>query len=167
MSKTIENENLNLIVKFFLEAQATLQLYHWNTRSHPRHLATDELLAQFRELGDTIIETAIGALTIANMSVTTTGNSSSKAALLGQTQAQRNASGRGGSVSDIKARIPSLEVKSHDDAGIVAYLETLVGVLNKDLKIWMGQSWDQSGIASPRDDLLTAIYKTQYLYRFN
>jgi len=53
-------EGANRLVRFLLSMQDTVRLYHWQTRSQPRHVATCQLLAALAPLVDTMVETYIG-----------------------------------------------------------------------------------------------------------
>lgn len=53
-------ENLNEIVRFFFTIQLNLKLYHWNTTSHARHVASDDLGGSLLPLIDKFIEVFIG-----------------------------------------------------------------------------------------------------------
>jgi hypothetical protein len=50
----------NQIVRYLLSMQDTVRLYHWQTKSHPRHIATCQLLTALSPLVDTMVETFIG-----------------------------------------------------------------------------------------------------------
>lgn len=49
-------------VRFLLEIQQQLRLYHWQTRSYPRHRASDELAADLDGLADRFVEVLIGKM---------------------------------------------------------------------------------------------------------
>jgi hypothetical protein len=48
------------LIQYFLQLQAIIRLYHWQTRSHPRHVASGELYEKLDELIDQFIETFMG-----------------------------------------------------------------------------------------------------------
>ena len=50
----------NHIVRYLFSMQDTVRLYHWQTKSHPRHVATCQLLTGLLPLIDTMVETYIG-----------------------------------------------------------------------------------------------------------
>ena len=50
----------------FLKISNQIKLYHWQTLSHPRHLATDSFLNDFNDLIDKFIETLTGRVIIEN-----------------------------------------------------------------------------------------------------
>jgi hypothetical protein len=135
---------LNGITSFLLGMQATLRLYHWNTRCHPRHVATDALLSEVLRAGDLIVEAAIGRASTALLPPPST---------------------TGAAASEFRIDVSALDVKSYSDDLIGAYLKTCVGFLTT-LET-MVPNWEASGIASPRDDLLAAIHRTLYLFRFH
>ena len=47
-------------IKVFFTISNTIKLYHWQTRSYPRHKATDELHSKLLDLIDTFVEVYIG-----------------------------------------------------------------------------------------------------------
>lgn len=51
----------NVIVTF-LKISNQIKLYHWQTLSHPRHLATNDFIDKFDELVDSFVETLHGNL---------------------------------------------------------------------------------------------------------
>ena len=48
------------ISKYFLELQVITQLYHWNTKSYPRHVASGQLYNNLVTLVDKFMETYMG-----------------------------------------------------------------------------------------------------------
>lgn len=48
------------IIKIFFHMQHSIKLYHWQTTSYPRHIATNDLLNSLNPLIDTFVETYIG-----------------------------------------------------------------------------------------------------------
>lgn len=48
------------ILKAFLEFQAQIKLYHWQTRSYPRHIAADTLHTDMSALIDKFVEVLVG-----------------------------------------------------------------------------------------------------------
>jgi hypothetical protein len=48
------------IIKFFLDLQVQLKLYHWQTTSYSRHIATDKLYEKITDLSDKFIEVYFG-----------------------------------------------------------------------------------------------------------
>ena len=48
------------LVKAFLEFQAQIKLYHWQTKSHSRHLASDTLHSGMLVLVDRFVEVLMG-----------------------------------------------------------------------------------------------------------
>ena len=47
-------------ISFFFLLQTQLKLYHWQTRSYARHVATDKVLAELLEHIDKYVEVYIG-----------------------------------------------------------------------------------------------------------
>lgn len=140
---------LERIVAYVLETQASLRLYHWNTRSHPRHVATDALLQQLQRAGDLIVEAAIGQASLVNRNPT------------GQASPPND---HAAALADYRIAPPLLQVTAHDDRSIILYLDERAQFLANEMpKLVL--KWDSSGLASPRDDLLAAIHRTLYLYK--
>jgi|LauGreStaDraftv2_3_1035109.scaffolds.fasta_scaffold36247_1 hypothetical protein len=50
----------NQVVTYLLGMHDTVRLYHWQTRSHARHVATCQLLAELLPLVDKLVESYIG-----------------------------------------------------------------------------------------------------------
>ena len=50
------------ILVFFLTASARLKLYHWHTKSYPRHIASDSLLTSLTANIDQFVEVLLGKL---------------------------------------------------------------------------------------------------------
>ena len=48
------------IVQFYLTRRNAIKVYHWNTKSYPRHKATDEFVGKFDGLTDRFVEVYIG-----------------------------------------------------------------------------------------------------------
>ena len=48
------------IVQFYLTLRNAIKVYHWNTKSYPRHKATDEFVGKFDGLTDRFVEVYIG-----------------------------------------------------------------------------------------------------------
>ena len=48
------------ITKFFITLRSSLKLYHWNTLSYPRHIASDALIGKIDTLSDQFVEVYIG-----------------------------------------------------------------------------------------------------------
>ena len=48
------------IVQFYLTLRNAIKVYHWNTKSYPRHKATDDFVAKFDALTDSFVEIYIG-----------------------------------------------------------------------------------------------------------
>jgi Family of unknown function (DUF5856) len=53
-------EGANHIVGYLLAMHDTVRMYHWQTRSHARHVATCQLLSALLPLIDTLVETYMG-----------------------------------------------------------------------------------------------------------
>ena len=51
---------MSKIIHFMLDLQSNIKLYHWMTKSFPRHKASDSLVEKMSELGDKFIEVYIG-----------------------------------------------------------------------------------------------------------
>lgn len=56
----MNNNDINIIVKFFFTLQLTNKLYHWTTESFARHKATDDFNTDILELTDKFVEVYIG-----------------------------------------------------------------------------------------------------------
>jgi hypothetical protein len=48
------------LIKAFLEFQAQIKLYHWQTKSYPRHIASDKLHTDMSALVDRFVEVMVG-----------------------------------------------------------------------------------------------------------
>ena len=48
------------IIQYFLRLRNTLKIYHWMTLSHPRHTASDALIAKIDVISDKFVEVYIG-----------------------------------------------------------------------------------------------------------
>jgi len=53
-------EGADHIVAYLLSMHDTVRLYHWQTRSHARHVATCELMSGLLPLIDSMVETYMG-----------------------------------------------------------------------------------------------------------
>jgi hypothetical protein len=53
-------ENLNEITTFFFKLQLLNKVYHWNTTSYARHMATDRFNGSMQPIVDKFIEVFIG-----------------------------------------------------------------------------------------------------------
>jgi hypothetical protein len=53
-------ENLNEITTFFFKLQLLNKVYHWNTTSYARHMATDRFNGAMQPIVDKFIEVFIG-----------------------------------------------------------------------------------------------------------
>jgi hypothetical protein len=51
---------INDIVKFFFTLQLLNKVYHWNTQSYARHIATDKFNSNLLDLTDKFVEVYIG-----------------------------------------------------------------------------------------------------------
>lgn len=51
---------LENIIKIFFHMQHSIKLYHWQTTSYSRHIATNDLLNSINPLIDSFVETFIG-----------------------------------------------------------------------------------------------------------
>jgi hypothetical protein len=56
----MSQKNINNIVHFLFTLQLLNKLYHWNTMSHARHVATDRFNSKLLELTDKFVEVYIG-----------------------------------------------------------------------------------------------------------
>lgn len=54
------NDNINKIVTLFIFLQTTMKIYHWNTKSYPRHKASDEFIEKFSSNVDKFVEVFMG-----------------------------------------------------------------------------------------------------------
>ena len=48
------------IVQFYVTLRNAVKIYHWNTKSYPRHKATDQFVENIDKLTDSFIEVYIG-----------------------------------------------------------------------------------------------------------
>jgi hypothetical protein len=48
------------IIQFFMTLRNGVKLYHWNTKSYPRHKATDQFVENLDKLSDRFVEVYIG-----------------------------------------------------------------------------------------------------------
>lgn len=48
------------IIQFFMTLRNASKIYHWNTRSHPRHKASDAFIENLDKLTDKFVEVYIG-----------------------------------------------------------------------------------------------------------
>lgn len=60
--------NHSEILQTFLIITTQLKLYHWNTLSHPRHIASGQLYSELDELIDKFIEVLQGRIILENPS---------------------------------------------------------------------------------------------------
>lgn len=51
---------MSKILAFFLQLETQIKLYHWQTTSHPRHVASDSLHKEITGIMDTFMEVYIG-----------------------------------------------------------------------------------------------------------
>lgn len=58
------NDNINKIVTLFIFLQTTMKIYHWNTKSYPRHKASDEFIEKFSSNVDKFVEVFMGRYNI-------------------------------------------------------------------------------------------------------
>jgi hypothetical protein len=124
------------ILLTFLTITTQIKLYHWQTLSHPRHLASGELYSQLDELVDKFIEVLQGRI------ILETTNYNFRILL-----------------SD---RINTITLKNYNDndvllliSNIKMYLESteLVSVISK-----------YTDLLNIRDEILAAINKSSYLF---
>jgi glycyl-tRNA synthetase beta subunit len=74
MSKTL--------VDFFFTIEKTIKLYHWQTKSHSRHKATDHLVDNIAEIADKFMEVyqgRYGKLSLSSSTITITSLNDSTA----------------------------------------------------------------------------------------
>ena len=48
------------IVQFYVTLRNAVKVYHWNTKSYPRHKATDQFVENIDKLTDSFVEVYIG-----------------------------------------------------------------------------------------------------------
>lgn len=48
------------IVQFYVTLRNAVKIYHWNTKSYPRHKATDQFVENIDKLTDSFVEVYIG-----------------------------------------------------------------------------------------------------------
>lgn len=58
--KTPKQEDVNNITQFFFTLQLLNKVYHWNTNSYARHMATDRFNGTMQPLVDKFLEVIIG-----------------------------------------------------------------------------------------------------------
>ncbi len=56
----VSQQDINEIVKFFFTFQLANKLYHWNTTSYARHVASDRFNSVLGDLVDKFVEVFIG-----------------------------------------------------------------------------------------------------------
>jgi hypothetical protein len=124
------------ILLTFLTITTQIKLYHWQTLSHPRHLASGELYSQLDELVDKFIEVLQGRI------ILETTNSNFRILLNDRTN--------------------TITLKNYNDnevllliLNIKTYLESteLVSVIGK-----------YTDLLNIRDEILAAINKSSYLF---
>jgi len=54
------NKMSTYIVQFYVTLRNAVKIYHWNTLSHPRHVATDKCIENIDKLTDRFVEVYIG-----------------------------------------------------------------------------------------------------------
>ena len=60
----LKQNDFNNLVTFLFTLQMSTKLYHWNTVSYARHMATDRFMDKLNELTDRFVETFIGKYNI-------------------------------------------------------------------------------------------------------
>jgi len=48
------------IIQFYVTLRNAVKVYHWNTKSYPRHKATDQFVENIDKLTDSFVEVYIG-----------------------------------------------------------------------------------------------------------
>lgn len=48
------------IIQFYMTLRNAAKIYHWNTKSHPRHKASDQFIENLDKLTDRFVEVYIG-----------------------------------------------------------------------------------------------------------
>jgi DNA-binding ferritin-like protein len=48
------------IIQFYVTLRNAVKVYHWNTKSYPRHKATDQFIENIDKLTDSFVEIYIG-----------------------------------------------------------------------------------------------------------
>jgi hypothetical protein len=48
------------IIQFYVTLRNAVKVYHWNTKSYPRHKATDQFIENIDKLTDSFVEVYIG-----------------------------------------------------------------------------------------------------------
>ena len=56
----MKTESCEELIQYFFQLQAIIHLYHWQTHSHPRHVASGELYEKLDKLIDQFVETYMG-----------------------------------------------------------------------------------------------------------
>lgn len=49
-----------VIIQFYVTLRNAVKVYHWNTKSYPRHKATDQFVENIDKLTDSFVEVYIG-----------------------------------------------------------------------------------------------------------
>jgi len=60
-------DSYSIVLLNFITITTQIKLYHWNTLSHPRHLASGQLYSEFDELVDKFIEVLQGRIISENL----------------------------------------------------------------------------------------------------
>jgi hypothetical protein len=116
-----------------------IKLYHWQTLSHPRHVASGDLYSVLDDLVDKFIEALHGRLIIES------GNSNTRILL--------------------SERMNKITLKNYNDAEAVKLIKYVKTYLESDeLNAVIGKSTDLLNI---RDEMLAAINKSGYLFSLN
>ena len=124
------------ILLTFLTITTQIKLYHWQTLSHPRHLASGELYSQLDELVDKFIEVLQGRI------ILETTNSNFRILLNDRTN--------------------TITLKNYNDNDVLLLILNIKTYLEStELISVIGKYTDLLNI---RDEILAAINKSSYLF---
>ena len=124
------------ILLTFLTITTQIKLYHWQTLSHPRHLASGELYSQLDELVDKFIEVLQGRI------ILETTNSNFRILLNDRTN--------------------TITLKNYNDNDVLLLILNIKTYLEStELVSVIGKYTDLLNI---RDEILAAINKSSYLF---
>jgi hypothetical protein len=136
-NNSIMNDNNSIVMLTFLTIVNQVKLYHWQTLSHPRHKATDELYSDLSDNVDKFIEVLTGRCVIDQ------GN------------------------NKYRILMPNKHIKLQnytDDNGLQLIKNIKLYLESPELNNVIGNSTELGNI---RDEMLASINKASYLFTLN
>lgn len=124
------------ILLTFLTITTQIKLYHWQTLLHPRHVASGELYSQLDELVDKFIEVLHGRI------ILETNNPNFRILL--------------------NDRKNTITLRNYDDDNIITLISNIKTYLESSELELIINKW--SDLLNIRDEMLTAIGKSSYLF---